>query len=187
MKREYPEMTQPAEFVAPYAKQRKIRRIFIPIFGLFIVFLFITIFLPVIHHSDSRRVMNAAASANRLRTINTLQNKYAAEHPKKGFACELSLLQGRGSATDFNERVVRDADYVPEQFLASGAQSGYRFAVTGCRRDANGVVDHYQVTAVPVDPGKSGSYAFCIDDAGLLWIDKGGSGISCLASRILLK
>ena len=135
-------------------------------FVLFVAF----ISLPVLDGPKGHA--NEAASVSMLRTLNSLQNNYAAAHPTIGFACELARLKPA--------EPVKDPYF--EEFLVTGERSGYNFAITDCHADQNGVVTHYQITAVPRKPGKSGIRAFCTDESGLFWYDSAGSAANCLAS-----
>jgi hypothetical protein len=122
-----------------------------------------------------RQFANEAVSVARLRTINRLQAAYSAAHPSEGFACELSRLKAA-------ER-PKDSDDDPEEFLVSGTRTGYRFVIVNCRASDTGVVNHYQIAAVPIELGRSGFRAFCTNDSGLLWYDSDGSTEGCLALR----
>jgi hypothetical protein len=131
------------------------------------------LFVPVLD-VDKRQRGNEAAAVVRLRRLNELENKFAASYPEKGFVCQLALIK---QATHVGET------YDPNEFLVAGVQSGYRFAVTDCRTDPNGAVSQYQVTAVPLEPGKSGFRAFCTDQTGVIWYDSDGSAEHCLGSK----
>jgi hypothetical protein len=128
------------------------------------------LFVPVLDVNKRQRV-NEAGKVSRLRRLNELQDNYAASNP----ATRLPLPQLKPATS------VGDT-YSPE-FLLTGAQSGYKFAVTGCRTDPNGVTTQYQVTAVPLELGKSGFRAFCTDQTGVTGYDSDGSAERCLASR----
>jgi hypothetical protein len=131
------------------------------------------LFVPVLDVNKRQRG-NEAVTVSRLRRLNALQNNYAASNPAKGFACQLPQLKPATSVGD---------TYNPDEFLLTGAQSGYKFAVTVCQTDPNGVTTQYQVTAVPLELGKSGFRAFCTDQTGVTWYDSDGSAERCLASR----
>jgi hypothetical protein len=133
------------------------------------------LFIPVLDGPDSRKHANEAVAVGKLRHINTLQTKYAAAHPQKGFACELPLLR-------YLEPLER-AGYDPSEFLALGTHAGYKIALRNCHADAAGLVVHYQVTAVPTERGVTGFRAFCTDDTGQLWYDADGSETNCLTSK----
>jgi len=123
----------------------------------------------------SRQVMNEVVTVTRLRRLNQLQNSYAASHPAKGFACQLPELKPATPVGD---------TYKPDELLfTTGSQNGYKFAVTGCRPDLNGVVTQYQVTAVPLQRGVTGFRVFCTDQSGATWDDLEGSAENCLAAR----
>jgi hypothetical protein len=122
-----------------------------------------------------RQGINEAATLTRLRRLNTLQNSYAASHPADGFACQLPKLK---STTP-----VGDTYHLDEYLFTTGTQSGYKFAITGCRPDSNGVVTHYQLTAVPLQRGVTGFRVFCTDQTGVTWYDLEGSAENCVAAR----
>jgi hypothetical protein len=123
---------------------------------------------------NSRRRANEAVAVGKLRRITALQNIYANSHPTKGFACQLPLLNLTAPTRD---------NYDEDAFLLSADHAGYRIALTGCEPEADGVVTRYRVTAVPLELGKSGVRAFCIDQTGTLWYDATGSAENCLAAR----
>ena len=122
----------------------------------------------------SRLFANESSAVSKLRITLTLQDQYMAAHAGNEFACELPLLKpvGRQSFPDYSL-----------EFLTAGFQSGYKFSLLSCRSDANRARVHYQVTAVPVEPGTSGVRAFCADEGGVIWYDAEGSPTNCLASR----
>jgi len=122
-----------------------------------------------------RQVINEVATVTRLRRLNQLQNSYAASHPTKGFACQLPKLK---PATPVGDTYKQD-----EFLFTTGSQNGYKFAVTGCRTDPNGVVTQYQFTAVPLQLGITGFRVFCADQTGAMWYDSEGSAENCLAAR----
>jgi hypothetical protein len=131
-------------------------------------------FIPVFDGPNSRRVAREAIAVGNLRRISDLQNSYSAAHPEKGFTCQLPLLKSTAPSPDA---------YDPERFLVADSYSGYRFKLDGCDPNAGGMVSHYRVTAVPVEPGKSGVRAFCMDQSGVLWYDNDGSADKCLMAR----
>jgi hypothetical protein len=162
--------------VSPNPRRRRLWRIILwPLFGLCAILLVAWMSSPVLDGPHRHQFVNEAVSVAKLRTINRLQARYSEAHPKAGFACKLSLLKSAEQA--------KDPHYDPEEFLISGMQSGYRFVVVTCHPGPTGVVAHYQVAALPIEPGKSGSRAFCTDESGLLWYDQDGSTADCLALR----
>jgi hypothetical protein len=109
-----------------------------------------------------------------------LEKQFADAHPERGFNCELSRL--RPAPNEQNS-----VDYDPMRFLTTGSSAGYKFVLGNCRTNANGVVVHYEATAVPIEHRKTGFRAFCTDDSVLLWYDPEGSAIKCLESRRVLR
>ena len=136
--------------------------------------LFVWICIPVMDGPNSRLAAREAASVGTLRSIVKLQSSYAVTHPTTGFACELPSLASEAVKVDY---------FAQDEFLMSGERVGYKFAIADCRTSLSGVVIHYQVTAVPREPGKSGIRAFCTDEFGQLWYDSDGSSVNCLVSR----
>ena len=138
------------------------------------LFLLAAIFLPTF--TDTKVNFNEVAAAGRIRRIGALQFQYAKAHKETGFACELELL-----TPDQPEPIQEN--YHPDGFLTTGTQAGYKFAISGCHAETKGVVVHYQTTAVPAVPGKTGVRAFCADESGVIWYDSGGSATNCLTFR----
>jgi hypothetical protein len=129
--------------------------------------------IPTLDGPNGRRRANEAATVGYLRRITALQNNYAASHPTKGFACSLPILKPMVSDAD---------DYGLNAVLSSGEHLGYRTTLSGCEQQSNGRVTHYRITAVPLEPGKSGVWAFCTDQIGPIRYDESGSGEVCLTS-----
>jgi hypothetical protein len=130
--------------------------------------------VPTLDGPNSHRAAREATAAGNLRRLVTLQDSYSASHPDKGFSCQLSLLKSPKSS---------NGDYDPDEFLLSETHAGYRITLTGCEPGPNGLATLYRAIAVPLEPGKSGVRAFCIDQTGALWYDASGSPENCLATR----
>jgi type II secretory pathway pseudopilin PulG len=122
----------------------------------------------------SRQLRSESAAVSTLRAILTLQDQHMAAHAGNEFACELPLLKPVGQQK-FPDNSL--------EFLTTGVQSGYKFALASCGSDANRARVRYQVTAVPVEHGTAGVRAFCADEAGVIWFDAQGSATNCLALR----
>ena len=122
---------------------------------------------------NKRQRANEASSVAKLARINELQGAYAAAHADRGFACELSTLMPQQST---------GATYNPDSFLLSGEHSGYKFSLN-CEKQTNGVVSSYEVTAVPIEPGKTGYRIFCSDPAGTIWYDPDRSAQNCFLAK----
>jgi hypothetical protein len=103
---------------------------------------------------------NDSAAVGRLRRIGEAQLDYAAHHPEKGFACRLSDLS------------------------VINPYSGYRF-VLACDPARNGVVEKYQLSAEPLEVGKTGKRTYCLTDVGVIWYDKGSSANCFSAHQVL--
>jgi len=138
------------------------------------LFAVLLLFSPSFHDKHFGVAQNESAAVGGLRKLNTLESQYAGAHPNKGFACELPLLR-------LSEK--RDNAYDPIAALLAGDWSGYKFAVVGCVADAEGIVTHYSITAVPTSPGRTGIRAFCSDQSGQLFYDNEASASQCMAAR----
>ena len=122
-----------------------------------LLLIFAAIWIP--HNMVSRVAHDEASAAGGLRALTSLELRYAVAHPSKGFTCDFALLK---------TEVPSNGDRTTEGFLFSDPFEGYKFSLTGCEADSEGVVLRYRATAVPVLPGKTGVRAFCIDQTGEL-------------------
>ncbi len=62
-----------------------------------------------------------------------------------------------------------------DQSLAGGSKSGYNLAAPGGAPDANGIVQTFAASAVPVSVGTTGQRAFCSDESGVVRVDVSGA------------
>ena len=123
---------------------------------------------------------NEANALFSLHKLHELENAYATAHPDIGYACQLMQLQPT------QKEIGPVVAYGIPVELRSGEGSGYKFEIIGCTPEKNGVVAHYQVTAVPLKPRVSGVQAFCTDESGSVFHDLNGSSTECMAARRLL-
>ncbi len=107
--------------------------------------------------SHSRQRRNEATAVSKLALLVAFQKEYAATHSDSGFPCELSLLK---------PIALQEYPDSPLEYLTTGVQSGYKFAIVSCSPEPNRATAPYQVTAVPVEHGTTGFRAFCTDDSG---------------------
>jgi hypothetical protein len=143
--------------------------------GLLLLFALLIIFILAFHDKYFGVSKYEADAVDSLGKINSLENQYAAIHPDKGFACELTVFRPpQESGTNASDQISG---------ALSVQQNGYEFALVGCTPEASGIVTHYQIVAVPIRPGGTGIRAFCTDQTGKLFYDLGGSPSECLASR----
>lgn len=142
--------------------------------GLLLLFVVLMFVSPWFNDKYFGMAKYEADAVSSLAKINSLENQYAASHPEKGFACELAVLRPQESEPTQSEQVSG---------LLSGQRSGYKFAFAGCTAEANGIVTHYQLFAIPIRPSGTGIRAFCTDQTGKLFYDLNGSPSECLASR----
>jgi len=149
-------------------------KFWIPICFLVLLFALLVVLTPSFHDKYFGVAKNEATAVGSLRKIYELENAYAAAHSENGFACQLKQL--------------RPIETMPGVYgnpmnLVTGEWVGYRFEIVGCIPEKNGVVAHYQVTAVPLRPSASGVRAFCTDQTGNVFYDLAGSATECMAAK----
>jgi len=102
-----------------------------------------------------------------IREVNLAQQNYSVQHPRTGYACNLSDLGKQGAV---------------DGVLASGTKAGYHFEIQCPQRGAQ-KAENFTIAAVPVNPGVTGQYALCADQSGEVWYSEHGSVSDCLAMR----
>lgn len=116
----------------------------------------------------ARAAANEASAVAGVRTIVTAEIAYSSTYDKKGFACKLEQLgppPGSSGAAPSTENFGSFID----SGLASGEKSGYKFELRNCKAPAPGEpVDTFEVTAVPTQPGTTGSRLFCADQTAVV-------------------
>lgn len=122
------------------------------------------------HFTVSTLARNEANAMESLHALTKLQHRYATEYPLKGFACDFVQLKTGALSNGENGH---------EGFLNSDSFEGYKFSLSGCEADPNGVAVRYKATAVPLQPGKTGVRAFCTDQTGELFYGASGTAESC--------
>lgn len=142
--------------------------------SLLLLFGLLVLLSPPFHDKYFGMAKYEASAVGSLDKINSLENRYAASHPDKGFACELALLRPQEHKVDASNHTSGPL---------GGQWTGYKFAFAECTAEANGIITHYQIAAVPIRRFSTGVRAFCTDQTGKLFYDSDGSGTQCLASR----
>lgn len=128
------------------------------------------IWAGVFPRSTPRIFLNQRRATINIRELNLAQKNYLAQHPRIGYACNLSDLAEQGTV---------------DRVLASGTMAGYHFEIRCPQRDTQ-KAESFMITAVPVNPGVTGQYALCADQRGEVWYSEGGSVSDCLAMRKLV-
>jgi hypothetical protein len=142
--------------------------VFAIIGSVILVLIVAAIWIP--HNMVSRVAHDEISAVNGLRGLTSLETRYATAHPSKGFTCDFALLK---------TEALSSRDPTHDGFLFSDPFEGYKFSLTGCEADPEGVVVRYKATAVPVLPGKTGFRAFCTNQTGEFLIGNDGSVESC--------
>jgi hypothetical protein len=133
-----------------------------------LVLIVVAIWIP--HNMVSRAAHDEVSAMNGLRALTNLERQYASAHPSQGFSCDFAQLK---------TEVPSSGDHARQGFLFANPFEGYKFSLTGCEADSEGVVVRYKATAVPALPGKTGFRAFCIDQTRELRYAANGSPESC--------
>jgi hypothetical protein len=136
----------------------------------------------------------------RIRVIAASEKQYAAQHPDRGYSCNLSTVfpqeqtapaqiqqqaQPEQSEDDATEHGSTDATgYMVGMHFNSGEQpelwNGYRFTLSGCDGSH---ASSYVLTAAPADPEPDpDTKTFCADESGAIKFTTGGKASSCMSS-----
>jgi hypothetical protein len=100
---------------------------------------------------------------------------YKAQHPNRGYTCNLSDLFPK-PATTADAPPAYASPGITE--VGTGSESpGYHFQIAGCDTTP---ATKFQITATPLDTD-AGMKAFCADESGTLRFDASGSGSNCLS------
>ena len=116
--------------------------------------------------SQPRIPMNHMRAAHSSVQLITAERQYAERFPAIGFTCDLGQLEQAG----FVDKV-----------LASGERAGYHYELHGCSTTAP--VTAFSFSAVPIIQGKTGEFAFCANQEGVVWYAKGGPAGECFKAR----
>ena len=124
-----------------------------------------------------RRQANETSAIQSVRAIMQAQLQYESTYPSNGYSCSLTALGGdpkAGAPSATAAQALQGA-------LSSGIKSGYIFNITNCTKvNLNGSdrITGYQITAVPMTVGQTGSRGFCSDQFGTIKADPAG-GSNC--------
>ena len=132
--------------------------------ALTLFFTAIMFWLVVFPPNTPRVFLNQRRAVHSMANMNLAEREHAVRHPDTGFACDL--------------RNLREQDTLVDPVLASGTKSAYHFDIRCPQRDRKATA--YAITAVPVEPGRTGEYALCTDQSGEIWYSETGSPSDCL-------
>ncbi len=137
-----------------------------------VILIIITLAIPSYEHVHIKA--NETSAIASVRMLNSMETEYNSSFPSHGFACSLATLGGKQSGGGTAEA----AGLIPDD-LSSGSKAGYNFTIANCAKNTVNNVDQYnsyQITATPVNVGKTGNRTFCSDETGQIRFDpKGGT------------
>jgi type IV pilus assembly protein PilA len=110
----------------------------------------------------SKMAANESSAVGSVRTINTGEVTYAAGCPNIGYSATLVELNTGGicpAGLNIIDNVLGGA---------AGVKSGYAFTYTPGAVDASGLVNLYQIVAVPAVIGTTGQRGFYSDQSGVV-------------------
>jgi type IV pilus assembly protein PilA len=110
----------------------------------------------------SKMAANESSAVGSVRTINTGEVTYAAGCPNVGYSATLVELNTGGicpAGLNIIDNVLGGA---------AGVKSGYKFTYTPGAVDASGLVNLYQIVAVPAVIGTTGQRGFFSDQTGVV-------------------
>jgi type IV pilus assembly protein PilA len=138
-----------------------------------VILIIITLAIPSYEHVHIKA--NETSAIASVRMLNSMETEYNSSYPSHGFACSLATLGGKQTG---GGGTAEAAGLIPDD-LASGSKAGYNFTISNCAKNTVNNVDQYnsyQITATPVNVGKTGNRTFCSDESGQLRFDpKGGT------------
>ena len=116
--------------------------------------------------SQPRIPMNHMRAANSSVQLIVAERQYATRFPATGFTCNLRQLAQAG---------------LVDTVLASGDKAGYHYELHGC--NAAGTASVFSFSAVPIAQDRTGKFAFCANEEGVLWYAGNGSTDECFRTR----
>jgi len=116
--------------------------------------------------SQPRIPMNHMRAANSSVQLIAAERQYATRFPATGFTCDLRQLAQAG---------------LVDTVLASGDKAGYHYELHGC--NTNGTASVFSFSAVPIAQDRTGKFAFCANQEGVLWYAGDGSTEKCFRAR----
>lgn len=123
---------------------------------------------------------NEASTVGSLRSLNTAEAYYARTYSDIGFTCTLEDF----SPPPTGQKPSPKAADLIDRSLTSGNKAGYHFALT-CPGTSK-PQEKYQLSAVPVTPGKSAKRAFCTDQTAIIKVSDNGKAETCFANGKVL-
>lgn len=120
----------------------------------------------VVPLSQPRIPMNHMRAANSSIQLIAAERQYPTSFPALGFTCDLRQLAQSG---------------LVDKVLASGDKAGYHYELHGCGTTAPASL--FSFTAAPIFQDKTGKFAFCANQEGVLWYARDGSTDECFRAR----
>ena len=108
----------------------------------------------------SKMAANEAAAVESLRTLHTGETTYSATCPSVGYSASLAELN-TGAICQAGAGII-------DNVLSTGTKSGYQYTYTPGAAAANGTVNSYTTTALPLTVGVTGQRGFFIDQTGVV-------------------
>ena len=138
--------------------------------------LFSSAFAQMVKEQGDEPAKNESTAVGCLRSLNTAEVFYARTYPEIGFTCTLADF----SPTPAGQKPSAKAADLLDLSLTSGTKAGYRFTLT-CPQKSK-PQKTYQLSVVPIAPGKSGKRAFCTDHTAIIKASDDGQAGTCLSS-----
>ena len=138
------------------------RNVFGGLFALCCLMIVIGVLMPM---SQPRIPLNHMRTAESSGQLISAERQYAERFPASGFTCDQHQLEQAG---------------LIDSVLASGEKAGYHYELNGC--DMKATVSAFSFTAVPKVQNKTGKFAFCANQEGVLWFASGGAE-QCFKAR----
>ena len=116
--------------------------------------------------SQPRIPMNHRRATNSSVRLIAAERQYAKRFTATGFTCDLRQLAQTG---------------LIDTVLASSDKAGYHYELHGC--NTTGTVSAFSFSVVPIAQDRTGKFAFCANQEGMLWYAADGSTDECFRAR----
>jgi hypothetical protein len=131
----------------------------------FIPVMLIIVAIAIPNLLRARIAANETSASQIVRQLVAAETSFAAEHPEKGYSCDLHDVVSSG---DLNSAI------------ATGPRYGYSFALQNCGAPASAPNSKFEVVAYPIRFNQTGRRTFCADQSGVVRSDSSGSAQACL-------
>jgi hypothetical protein len=116
-------------------------------------------------HEPTEMEKNEAAAKNTLQAMCQAVQRYAANYPLLGYPSSLQLLKGEPADPIWRQLVgLLDETFAVDPLIKNGYH--FRYLLTAVGNGTTGNLGSFEITAVPVEFGKTGAKGFFVNETG---------------------